>query len=165
MKKYCPHCGQDIEAKLDKKLYLEFVYLEPEKQYEKLLSLYGPEITAEYIQRLNDYVGQIGAVAARKKYVSHYHAILNFIRRDNVKAAGSGPSPALLAKAREQADKICNAWRNWIFDGTPKPILDDKKSVATLINMGGSAIIETMLKEAEGDFNFKQLFSQEYCKQ
>lgn len=162
--KYCPHCGQEIEAKLEKKLYLEFVYLEPEKQYQKLIDLYGPEITEEYILRLNNYIGQIGVVAARKKYVSHYHAILNFIRRDNVKAASSGPSPAILAKAREQAEQTCKAWRGWIFDGISKPTIDDKKSVTALVNMGGSAIIETILREAKGDFNFKQIFIKEYCK-
>jgi len=60
-----------------KTLFLEFVYL-TDQEYKKLIELYGIERIKDLIDRLNNYVGSTG-----KKYNSHYHTILNWIRRDN----------------------------------------------------------------------------------
>lgn len=64
-----------------KTLFLEFVELTPE-EYQKLLEKLGEEQTQKYIERLDGYIGQIGVAAAKKKYVSHYHTILNWARKD-----------------------------------------------------------------------------------
>jgi hypothetical protein len=61
--------------------HLEFVLLTKE-EFEKLSNFLGEQVN-EYIKRLNDYIGQIGVIKAKKKYVSHYHTILNWVRRDN----------------------------------------------------------------------------------
>ena len=58
-----------------KNIYMEFVFL-TDTEHQKLKDKLGLKVE-DYIGRLNDYVGAHG-----KKYKSHYHAILNFHRRD-----------------------------------------------------------------------------------
>ena len=69
------------ELKPTKTLYMDFVYLENE-QYDKLVVKIGEDKTKEMITRVNGYIGQIGEKAANKKYKSHYHVIMNWIRKD-----------------------------------------------------------------------------------
>jgi hypothetical protein len=69
----------DIDTDKDiKKIYLDFVKL-TEKEYTKLNTDYGKEVIDSFMIRLNDYVGSTG-----KKYKSHYHTILSWLRKDNV---------------------------------------------------------------------------------
>lgn len=65
----------------EKKLFMEFVRL-TEKEYNKLIDKIGLCKALEMIERLNDYIGQIGEKKASKKYVSHYYTILNWVRKD-----------------------------------------------------------------------------------
>lgn len=66
--------------KNDKKdLYGEFVWLE-EVEYEKLVDRLGEPATLDYIDRLNNYIGSSG-----KRYKSHYHTILTWVRKDEAK--------------------------------------------------------------------------------
>jgi hypothetical protein len=53
------------------------------KEYWKLVSEYGELTTKDYIERLNDYIEQIGVKKASTKYKSHYATIRNWYRRDN----------------------------------------------------------------------------------
>jgi hypothetical protein len=63
----------------DKKdIYSEFVRLK-KGEYSKLVEGLGEARAKEMIQRLNDYIGSTG-----KRYKSHYHTILNWVRKDPV---------------------------------------------------------------------------------
>jgi hypothetical protein len=62
-------------------LFLDFVMLTG-KEHQKLTENMGEVLTAEYIERLNGYIGQIGEKQAAKKYTSHYHTIANWWRKD-----------------------------------------------------------------------------------
>ena len=79
---------KEIKKAVEKEKYLEFVLLTRE-QHLKLVAKFGPAETEGLIQRLNDYIGQIGEAAARKKYVSHYHTIMNWARRDTTSKPAS----------------------------------------------------------------------------
>lgn len=59
-----------------KKVYGEFVRL-TEDEHQKLLERLGQALTADYIERLDNYIGSKG-----KKYKSHYHTILTWARKD-----------------------------------------------------------------------------------
>lgn len=59
---------------------LEFVYL-TQVEADRLRERLGDK-DKHYVQRLNGYIGQIGEKAAKKKYTSHYHTILNWARMD-----------------------------------------------------------------------------------
>lgn len=78
---------KEIKETIQKKLiqkknyFSEFVLLTKE-EHQKLISSLGKDKTNEMINRLNDYIGQIGVAEANKKYVSHYHTILNWVRKD-----------------------------------------------------------------------------------
>ena len=61
-----------------KKTYIEFVKL-TEEEHEKLISTYGEKTTNEFMERLNGHIGSKG-----DKYKSHYHTILNWLRRDGI---------------------------------------------------------------------------------
>ena len=67
--------------KNDKKYYGEFVRLTDE-EYLKLTERLGQALTADYIERLNNYIGSKGT-----KYKSHYHTILTWVRNDEKKQA------------------------------------------------------------------------------
>lgn len=71
---------------IDKDIYLDYVELTSD-EYEKLLSKLTEKERDGYIERLNNYIGQIGIKEAKKKYKSHYHTILNWHRRDNPKVS------------------------------------------------------------------------------
>lgn len=62
-----------------KDLYGEFVRLE-KGEYEKLVDRLGEPSTLDYIDRLNNYIGSSG-----KRYKSHYHTILTWVRKDEAK--------------------------------------------------------------------------------
>ena len=64
--------------------YLDFVFL-IEEEYKKLIDKLGKDKTQIMIERLNGYIGQIGIKKASKKYVSHYHTILNWVRMEDGK--------------------------------------------------------------------------------
>lgn len=70
----------DKNDKKDKEdLYGEFVRLE-KVEYERLVDRLGEPSTLDYIDRLNNYIGSSG-----KKYKSHYHTILQWVRKDEAK--------------------------------------------------------------------------------
>ena len=86
---------KDKNLKKEKANHLEFVYL-LKTEYEKLVNKLGDKKTGEYIERLNNYIGQIGVGAAAKKYKSHYHVILNWLNKDKGGEVGTGsitPTP------------------------------------------------------------------------
>jgi len=61
----------------DKSKHLDFVFLFP-VEYESLVKEIGESKTTEMIKSLNDYIGSTG-----KKYKSHYHTILNWVRMES----------------------------------------------------------------------------------
>ena len=76
---------EDIEDKeekkeKEKKKYLEFVYL-TDTEYNKLIDSYGVRVIENEITNLNNYIWQNW----KDKYKSHYHTILNRLRRAWVK--------------------------------------------------------------------------------
>jgi hypothetical protein len=87
-----------------KQLYLEFVYLSIE-EFKKLEERFGKEGLNGYIERLNGYIGQIGEAAAKKKYVSHYHTILNWARKDGREEKGGTGQGGLQTKPGKYAEK------------------------------------------------------------
>jgi hypothetical protein len=54
-------------------------------EYTKLVDAYGEQTTEDYIERLGDYIDQIGVKKAASKYKSHYATIKSWYRRDNDK--------------------------------------------------------------------------------
>lgn len=60
--------------------HLDFVLLTKEEEQRLIAKL--KDRLPEYLQRLNGYIGQIGEKKAATKYVSHYHTILNWHRKD-----------------------------------------------------------------------------------
>ena len=63
-----------------KRKYLEFVYL-TDKQYNDLIDSYGARVIDNEITNLNNYIWQNW----KDKYKSHYHTILNRLRRAWIK--------------------------------------------------------------------------------
>ena len=63
-----------------KRKYLEFVYL-TDKQYNDLIDSYGVRVIDNEIANLNNYIWQNW----KDKYKSHYHTILNRLRRAWIK--------------------------------------------------------------------------------
>jgi hypothetical protein len=74
----------DIDNKNKEKIYkkekhLDFVLL-TEEEHKKLIEQLGEDKTKEMIEKLNNYIGSKG-----KKYKSHYHTILNWVRMEQDK--------------------------------------------------------------------------------
>ena len=90
----------DIEKDKEKKERLgEHVRLTP-TEYQRLLTDYGERVTAEYVARLDDYVGSKG-----KRYKSHYHTIRSWLRKDKVVPR---PAPKVCPKCGEEyAGNFC----------------------------------------------------------
>lgn len=103
---------QGVES-VGKSLYGDRVFLTVE-EYSKLVKDYGERTIKEYIERLNDYIGQSG-----KKYKSHYYAIRNFLRRGNVSkwkpAPGKIPDEYIVKESsvledhREEVSKLLSS--------------------------------------------------------
>ncbi len=75
-----------------KECYGDFVTLTPDER-ARLTERLGEPDTLRYIDRLNEYIGQIGPKTADKRYKSHYHTILSFYRRDAEKHKNQPNSP------------------------------------------------------------------------
>ena len=75
-----------------KECYGDFVTLTSDERI-KLRERLGEADTVRYIERLNEYIGQIGQKATNKRYRSHYHTILSFYRRDSEKRHEQPNSP------------------------------------------------------------------------
>lgn len=75
-----------------KECYGDFVTLTSDERI-KLRERLGEADAVRYIERLNEYIGQIGQKAANKRYRSHYHTILSFYRRDSEKRHEQPNSP------------------------------------------------------------------------
>lgn len=69
------------ETNINKTKHLDFVFLTIE-EFGKLKEKFGEDKASGYIERLNNYIGQIGIKAAGKKYISHFHVILNWANKD-----------------------------------------------------------------------------------
>ncbi len=82
------------KSRVEKSKYLDFVFLTSE-EYKKLFIRYGEIPTGKLIDSLNRYIGQSG-----KKYDSHYFALLNFAKRDDVRELPTSDGGA----ASEQKD-------------------------------------------------------------
>jgi len=74
----------DNDSDIIKTTYLEFVKL-TEIEYDKLINKLGLANTTDMIERLDNYIGQIGIKKANAKYKSHYHTILNWAKSDEKK--------------------------------------------------------------------------------
>lgn len=80
------------EKKKDKKiLYGEFCKLTKE-EYDKLINRFTFQITTDYIEKLNNYIGSTG-----KRYKSHYHTVLNWLNKEGISS-----------KIDKKADPNCN---------------------------------------------------------
>ena len=64
--------------------YLDFVYLTQE-EHKELIDRLGEDKTNDMIEKLNNYIGSKG-----KKYKSHYHTILNWVRMEEDKKKTKG---------------------------------------------------------------------------
>lgn len=71
--------GEESALAPSKIKHLDFVLLKAE-EYQALVSDYGSTVIIKYISSLNSYIGSKG-----KKYKSHYHTILNWLGRDQIK--------------------------------------------------------------------------------
>ncbi len=72
--------GKKVNKEI-KNIYMDYVELTI-TEYNKLLDKLTTLERENLIERLNDYIGQIGVVQANKKYKSHYHVIMNWYRKD-----------------------------------------------------------------------------------
>lgn len=70
----------------EKRSHGEHVRLTP-TEYEKLTEQHGETRIAEYIERLDDYIGSNG-----KRYKSHYHVIRSWLRKDAADSARASPA-------------------------------------------------------------------------
>lgn len=73
-------------------LHLRYVYIS-RKEYGRLIEKVGQAKADELIERLDGYIGQIGAQKAAAKYKSHYDTMLNWHRKDQDKTGGNGTGP------------------------------------------------------------------------
>ena len=91
----------------DKKIYLDFVFL-ADDEYQKLVEQFGQSKTDEMIERLNSYGHQFPKKF--KQYSSHYHTILNWLRKDGETKAGQpkprGDPPAQSPKEQKKKEFI-----------------------------------------------------------
>lgn len=81
--------GVKVKVKLSKDKvntsHPPFVCLTTE-EYDLLVGRYGEKTTKDYIERLNDYIDQIGIEKANKRYKSHAAVIKNWYRKDQLDA-------------------------------------------------------------------------------
>lgn len=75
-----------------KSKYIDCILLSAD-QYQSLCERYGKTNTETYMQRLNNYIMSNG-----KRYKSHYHTLLNWMNRDNVKKPDYENAPDLSKK-------------------------------------------------------------------
>lgn len=75
----------------------EGLVLLTQEEYEKLLVKLGERKTAEFISRLENYVGSKG-----KKYKSHYHTILSWTTNTSTTKSCEGENPLNLNKTQMQ---------------------------------------------------------------
>jgi hypothetical protein len=76
------------ENRVEKSTHQDFVLLSP-VEFKSLTDDYGSLVITKYITSLNSYIGSKG-----KKYKSHYHTILNWLNRDQVKKKQKEVMPA-----------------------------------------------------------------------
>lgn len=75
--------------KENKVKHLDSVFL-TENEHQKLIKEFGETLTKLKIESLNDYMMSTG-----KKYKSHYHTILSWIKKDREKAEATATKPQL----------------------------------------------------------------------
>jgi hypothetical protein len=78
-----------------------------QEEFEKLNNSFGEEKAKDYIERLNDYILQIGIDVAKRKYRSHYATIKNWERKDRDKNKDKPTPPH--KKTRQELDAEQNA--------------------------------------------------------
>ncbi len=83
----------------NKQRHLDYVLISEDELKQLKDRLNGK--TEEYIERLNNYIGQIGVKAAAKKYRSHYHTILNWHAKDKETPHSSGKGHIYLSREQE----------------------------------------------------------------
>ena len=101
------------KEKIDKKLFLDFVYLES-IEYDKLVIQFGEEGAKERIDRLNVYLGSTG-----KKYKSHYFTMLNWEKRSGGNGSGISKPKDVFERLKE---KYALEEKEWPVEHKP-PIL------------------------------------------
>lgn len=96
---------KEKEIKIKKKKYAEFVKFTP-KEHQKLLDKYGKYHTNLMIEKLDNYIGSIGSIAAEKKYKSHYHVILGWVKDDILEKYPIGRGHKEFKDDRSPNDKL-----------------------------------------------------------
>ena len=81
-----------------------------EEEHDKLIKQFGITKTEDYIRRVNNYVGSTG-----KKYKSHYHTILNWAGKDEIKPV---KELARSPKGSEVPGKVKNWSKEKKFEGS-----------------------------------------------
>lgn len=86
-----------------KECYGDFVTLTSDERI-KLRERLGEADAVRYIERLNEYIGQIGQKAANKRYRSHYHTISAFTAETRKSGMNSQTAPfQITPQAKEKA--------------------------------------------------------------
>ena len=110
------------------------------EEHAKLVERFGEKITADYIERLDNYIASKG-----KKYKSHYHTILVWQRRDEKEAKQGGAKQHQPRKSKmDEVEDRLNAWVGGA-DGAGMDQADDSR------DDDGSNIIQ-LEKLATGQF-------------
>jgi hypothetical protein len=86
------------KVNISKVKYKDFVLLTLD-QFNKLVNTYGKSITNQYIQKLNNYIGSKGA-----KYKSHYHTILTWCNKDNIRKVPPKVAPPMVTAKRHDPE-------------------------------------------------------------
>lgn len=88
---------------INKKVYLDFVYLAPE-EHEKLVAQLWEGLTNDLIEKLNNYIW-----STWKKYKSHYFTILNRAKKEQPHASNNElMKERERARIRQEAQEILN---------------------------------------------------------
>jgi hypothetical protein len=72
---------KDKDKDMGKVQVFESVYM-TQQEYEKLIMDWGEQVVEQRVKDMDAYFHQIGIAVAKKKYKSHYHTFLNWIRRE-----------------------------------------------------------------------------------
>lgn len=75
--------GNKMPPPDEKQIFGSYVYLTA-KELHSLMLDFGSSRVKEYLARLDEYIGT-NVPKHSKKYTSHYHVILSWLRKDNIK--------------------------------------------------------------------------------
>ena len=122
----------------EKERFLEFVFLTT-GEHQKLVSQFGAKTTAEKITALNDYIGSKG-----KRYVSHYHTILTWARKDGTPTVAARETTA--KKRERDMASIREEYQEYLESKTTQALRDIKKDGGHLAGLCGWLIDDILVK-------------------